>query len=120
MNELPILDCDGCIACCMEQGSPPGYLSAVAGTTERPFDDADNARYRKIPAVAIRVITVYAGDLLSGRVTGEGPCVWLNLETKRCQWYEHRPQICRDFKVGCGACQSWRKQYPTAAARQGE
>ncbi len=32
------------------------------------------------------------------------PCVWLNLETLRCNHYELRPQACRDFEISSDLC----------------
>lgn len=32
------------------------------------------------------------------------PCVWLDLNSKRCQHYEHRPQACRDFEINSQLC----------------
>ena len=32
------------------------------------------------------------------------PCIWLDLETRKCLHYEHRPQMCRDFEVGNPHC----------------
>lgn len=32
------------------------------------------------------------------------PCVWLDLETKRCRHYELRPPVCREFVPGNEVC----------------
>lgn len=32
------------------------------------------------------------------------PCVWLDIETKRCRHYDYRPQACRDFEVNSQLC----------------
>jgi Fe-S-cluster containining protein len=41
----------------------------------------------------------------------DGPCIWLDLETRRCKHHEHRPRVCRDFKTGSTACHQWRAYY---------
>ena len=40
----------------------------------------------------------------------EAPCCWLDLVTGTCRHYEHRPDICRDFKRDTGACRTHREQ----------
>ena len=112
---LPIIqNCDGCGACCFEQGSPPGYLWLLqldaAARSSWP-DEEDAARIDEIPADALAVIQDYARKLGSGEVSGEGACCWLDQQTLRCRWYDHRPQICRDFEVGSEACRTWRNEY---------
>lgn len=47
----------------------------------------------------------------STATSGEKPCFWLDLETLRCQHYDHRPDVCRDFKVGGRHCNGWRETY---------
>lgn len=34
----------------------------------------------------------------------DGRCIRLDPITKRCTKYEERPQTCRNFRPGCGAC----------------
>ncbi|QDV46899.1 Flagellin N-methylase [Stieleria neptunia] len=41
----------------------------------------------------------------------DGPCTWLDLETKQCRHHQHRPQVCRDFAVGSVGCLQWRAAY---------
>jgi Fe-S-cluster containining protein len=58
-----------------------------------------------LPAEAVAVITEHreAHEDPAGL-----PCCWLDLETKRCRWYEHRPTVCRDFEVRSVECQGHR------------
>jgi Fe-S-cluster containining protein len=48
------------------------------------------------------------------------PCIWW-LESERvCVYYEHRPPICRDFKIGGGECvafREWKLAVLTGAPR---
>ena len=43
--------------------------------------------------------------------TFDGPCFWLDMETRRCKHHEHRPRICRDFETGSPQCLEWRTYY---------
>ena len=36
------------------------------------------------------------------------PCIWFNPETLKCNHYEHRPQMCRDFEIGNPHCRRMR------------
>jgi hypothetical protein len=56
-----------------------------------------------------------AATLKSSNV-GRGVCCWLDLATKRCLDYEHRPQICRDFARGSAACLGIRAIYGIGSA----
>jgi Fe-S-cluster containining protein len=47
----------------------------------------------------------------TGKSRGDSACLWLDMETRRCRHYEWRPNCCRDFLLGDGACLSWRKQF---------
>ena len=38
------------------------------------------------------------------------PCIWLDMETRRCRYYEYRPKVCREFEVGGRGCQLSRKE----------
>lgn len=38
----------------------------------------------------------------------DGPCLWLDLDSRRCRHHDHRPQVCRDFEVGGQGCLDWR------------
>lgn len=42
------------------------------------------------------------------------PCIWLDLETKKCMHYEHRPQMCRDFEAGNPHCLRFREVFEIA------
>jgi Fe-S-cluster containining protein len=43
----------------------------------------------------------------------EQPCLWLDLATKRCRHYEHRPKLCRDFALGGEECLGFRRLHTT-------
>jgi Fe-S-cluster containining protein len=96
---LPVLDdCRGCGACCMTQGSPPGYAYP-------PFRPDD------LPAELVAELDAYYAECeRTGDWRDEQPCFWLDLETRRCKHYRYRPDICQDFEVGSEACLEWRAQ----------
>ena len=93
------ITCDGCSACCMEQTTPPGYYVILMTGAWPPGDDW--GRFERLPIEAKLAIA-------DADIDSVGPCCWLDVESKRCRWYEWRPQICRDFKVGSESCLSWR------------
>lgn len=104
MDALAILSCDGCGACCMQQGHPPYTHDELA----------------RVPAELKAPLDAYLGALESDD-TGR-PCLWLNLETRQCGHYDHRPQICRDFEKGSAPCKvlRWRYRIDDAGGVQAE
>lgn len=109
-----IKSCAGCSACCLEQGSPPGYLLLLQmPPAERAAwpDQADVERVAHLPDEALARLADYHAKLMGAIVSGDGPCCWLDDQADRCAFYDHRPQICRDLAVGSAGCRSWRKLY---------
>ena len=41
----------------------------------------------------------------------DGPCIWLDLDSRRCKHHEFRPRVCRDFEIGSSGCRQWRRYY---------
>ena len=91
------ISCDGCGACCMQQGHPP-------------YTDEELTR---VPEELKGSLDTYL-TALDGDDTGR-PCLWLDLETRQCRNYDQRPQICRDFERGSSECKllRWRYRIPT-------
>jgi len=111
---VPVLDCDGCGACCMAQCSPPGYVifaKPPPWIDEIPDDDFDRMMYDSAPAEAKAALQEYIVGLNDEWNHDDVPCCWFDLETLRCRWYEWRPSICREFKIGSEGCRSWRDDY---------
>lgn len=52
--------------------------------------------------------------VLAGDYDPDGDCIWLDPNTRRCRWYEHRPQICRDYEMGGASCLAEREQGKAA------
>ena len=84
---LPVLDsCDDCGACCRN----------FVGT---PFEKSDIERLPEELKDGVR-------QEISRSVNNDEPrdCIWFNTTTKKCNHHEHRPRVCRDFKVGDAPC----------------
>ena len=43
--------------------------------------------------------------------TFDGPCIWLDMETRLCKNHTVRPNVCRDFETGNPDCLQWRDTY---------
>lgn len=92
-----IIPCTDCGACCAMMESPP-----FIGRTDPEYialPDAVRADYDE--RITKRAATGWPPDV---------PCFWLTSE-KRCMYYEHRPEICRELELGSEGCQSWRYQF---------
>lgn len=110
---LPTLDCNDCGACCFEQCSPPGYVAVVTGNEHLWPDEEDVERAKTLPPEALRLLL----EAVAAASSDDSPCCWLDLVTNRCRFYEHRPNICRDFEPGSEGCRSWRDEYKVDVER---
>ena len=100
-----IVDCQGCGACCLHMGYPP--FIGMEGN-----DHEAEPAWRSMPAdVKLELLKLI--DTYQPPPTGQldGPCVWFDTTTRRCKQHEHRPNVCRDFKVGGKDCRNWRQVY---------
>lgn len=75
-----MISCNGCGLCCMWESQPP-------------FGDGEEKPDIEITPNPFNT-----------------PCCWLDLETKKCKHYEHRPKICRDFQLGGSDCVELRRR----------
>lgn len=106
---LPLVrkvSCDGCGACCMHMGFPP-----FAPMFEQP----DYLAKSDPQWLALREShPELAAEALQGAKDNRGdqelPCVWLDLQTRQCRHYEHRPDICREFEMGSPECLDHRER----------
>lgn len=113
---LPIVaTCDGCSACCREQESPPGYVAMIARGVSAWPDIRDRIRFERMPEALKEQLRRYIADLLAGKPRSDEACIWLDRENNRCRHYEWRPEICRNFEVGCSGCLRWREKYGDAS-----
>ncbi len=112
--ELPVLNCDGCVGCCVEQSVPPGFAALLPERPEaRDAAEADPQQARWFAAAPPEAHALIRKWLRDPRRGEPNPCVWLDLQTRRCRWYACRPRACReDIVPGDRSCRVWRKAYP--------
>jgi Fe-S-cluster containining protein len=109
MDQLPVLNCDNCGACCMHVGAPPGYGGRVDRAGNWVWLTAhieDSERLQSMPAALQEGLR-----RKQDRGLYEQPCHWLDLATRRCVHYDHRPEACRMFEVGGDDCVTLRTHY---------
>lgn len=92
-------NCDGCGLCCMGQNLVPGCDTWLA--RQAKVDPP-----RAIPAPLLLELETIVKGPCSGN--GGEPCVWLDRATGKCRHYDLRPDVCREFEVGCRACLAYR------------
>ena len=115
MTELPVIEsCENCGECCMTQCCPPGYTSILFSDLSEWPDSEDVRRSKNLPEGAVAALREY----MSSDIGDNDPCCWLDLETLRCRWYEHRPQICRDVALGSECCRYWRGETDEVLMKQ--
>ncbi|QDT07700.1 Flagellin N-methylase [Rubripirellula lacrimiformis] len=91
----------------MHMGYPP-YLRGENGGPVEPYWTQMPADLKSQWLAYVESYSVPEGEL-------DGPCVWLDLESRRCKHHEARPSVCRDFRVGSKGCQDWRHAYGIVA-----
>lgn len=110
MNSLPILppeSCEGCGLCCEGIGSPVVlYASRPGFEHHHPFRPVD------LPAPLVEEIDFHFAGLVRGQEPLE-QCLWYDANTRGCQHYEYRPQVCRDYELGGRACLERRRDEAT-------
>jgi len=113
MITLPVIACQsGCGACCLDVGGPPfaEYLAAAGGGTDKRAPSSRESQIllrleAEYPA-AYETLLSYQKQRKEG-TDRRGPCVWLDLVTRKCLHYEFRPDVCLNFEPGgfsCGMC----------------
>ena len=136
-GQLPILDCHGCGVCCFHMGYPAYILPQPPMTEEEiESDEVLSRRVKNNPRLKSELLAGRPGEShwhrlpaalkaewqdyvdsyqlpnYDGSVNSlDGPCIWLDMDTRQCKNHEYRPNICRDFKTGSQACHDWRKHY---------
>lgn len=135
-NALPVVECAGCGVCCFHMGYP-AYVMPRAPMTDGEIDALEQSSGKKIgvkrrqelrdghpgetywhdlPADLKHELEAFMaqyqppsyGETLD---TFDGPCIWLDLETRLCKHHTVRPNVCRDFETGNRACLDWRQTY---------
>lgn len=102
---LPVIEsCNNCGACCTGMNSPP-------------FIGREDPEYIALPA---EVKASFEAGMRKREEEGWPdmvPCFWLDVETRKCIHYEHRPDICRNgLERNDKGCHKWREDFDLAAA----
>jgi Fe-S-cluster containining protein len=118
----PSVTCDGCGACCMHMGTPPGYVAFFVCHFDGTIGPApwikgtdEEANFAGLPDGAKRELADYYAAVRAGHTPdrtkdADTPCLWFDEQTRRCRHHEHRPEVCRGFVVGSEACLVHREQ----------
>ena len=95
--------CDNCGVCCEGIGSPVLlYASRPGFVAPHPFRPMD------LPQELLDEIEVKFSGLTRGQESMER-CLWFDPLNRRCQHYEYRPQVCRDYELGGESCRQVRQ-----------
>jgi len=136
-SKLPVVNCEGCGVCCFHMGYP-AYVLPREPMTEAEIESnhelsqraAKDKRFKQdlldghpgeshwhrmpddLRAQWQAHVDGYQQPNYDGTVESlDGPCIWLDMETRHCIHHEYRPNICRDFKADSPGCHDWRKHY---------
>lgn len=85
-----------------------GYPSYIHATDDHPAEE----HWDTLPDDLKQDLLAYIDSYQPPR-EGEldGPCCWLDQETRLCKNHQFRPRVCRVFEVGSKDCLDWRKVY---------
>ena len=114
ITSLPVVEsCDGCGACCFEQGAPPDYVALRLNPhfANDPSFSEDAARLASLPSDAIRELDDYLAEVEIQRTVRNGVCVWFDHDRRQCRHYEHRPSTCRVFELNGAGCHIYRRRH---------
>jgi Fe-S-cluster containining protein len=117
LESLPVVDsCDGCGACCLEQGAPPDYVALRLNPhfADAPSFADDAARLTKLPPQAQRLLDEYFENTVRGSLPRNRPCVWYDDALQNCRFYDLRPSTCRVFETGSMGCLLYRRRHGLA------
>jgi Fe-S-cluster containining protein len=105
-----VTTCDGCGACCMEQGAPPDYVALRLNPhfADDPSFGEDIERLRSLPTEAARSLDRYLATEPARR---PAVCVWFDSDRRQCRHYEFRPSTCRVFELNGPGCHIYRRRH---------
>ncbi len=109
--DLPIVTtCEGCGACCLEQGAPPDYVALRLNPhfAEDPSFAEDAVRLQSLPDEARKLLDGYVN---AASHAGASVCVWFDAAMRGCRFYEHRPSTCRVFELSGPGCHIYRRRH---------
>ena len=104
MSDTPKMGCAGCSACCLHVGSPPFLLDLKNGSPAEIDGEDSRADHQRLLAAPPEAQAAYIASLK----TNDLPCAWLDVDDKRCRYYNFRPDICRAFEIGGKWCSQLR------------
>lgn len=105
MNPLPkVNDCQGCDACCLHMGYPAFVVGDTSTPAEPHWDLLPDDLKQELVAYIENYQSPPAGEL-------DGPCFWLDHDSRLCKHHQYRPEVCRRFQVGSKECRDWRDFY---------
>ena len=101
---MPIIsDCGGCGLCCLHMGYPP-FVGADGGCDPE-------VHWTEMPAELKAELLSFIDSYESPASGLDGPCCWFDPQQRNCIHHSHRPNVCRDFRVGGKVCRQWRDHY---------
>lgn len=111
--DLPVIEtCNGCGACCLEQGAPPDYVALRANpdfAADPTFaEDAD--RLTRLPTDAMQLLNAFLEQTTAPNADKNGACVWYDAATTGCRFYDWRPSTCRLFEINSPGCRIYRRR----------
>jgi Fe-S-cluster containining protein len=89
MNEPPDNPCHLCGICCLAFSLPPYDANELVRAPDALLQEIDD--YARSP-----------------RHRDSDPCLWLDLDSRKCRHHEVRPVLCRWFEPGGRACNELR------------
>jgi hypothetical protein len=111
LDSLQVLSCEGCGACCAEQGAPPDYVALRMSPhlAADPSFAEDLLRYQHLAGEPLRLLERYFIDRAAGLRPENGVCVWFDPLHGNCRFYDLRP-TCRVFELNSPGCHLYRKR----------
>jgi Fe-S-cluster containining protein len=84
-----------------------GYPSFIGADDERPAE----RHWQQMPTELKKELQHYIASYHAPTGKLDGPCFWYDEKLRVCKHHEHRPNVCRDFRVGGQVCRQWRDHY---------
>jgi len=113
-TDLPVVtSCEGCGACCREQGAPPDYVALRLHpefAADASFHE-DSARLAMLSDEAGRLLEEYLRESAAGLRPTNGVCCWFEESTQGCRFYDERPSTCRVFEINSPGCHFYRRRH---------
>ena len=135
-NALPVVECGGCGVCCFHMGYPAfvtpkdplsiAEVELMEAESGKSFSLEQRERllsghpgeshWHQLPADLKQQWQEHVDNYQLPKYgktldTFDGPCIWLDTETRMCKNHLYRPNVCRDFETGNPECLQWRDVY---------